>query len=152
MYHGNHTLTKHFYKYAPKQEVKMRFLKDFCGLLWQRSKLVRIVLIILFLLAAYLNIGWAIGTYYHNYIIGKTPQTFWQNVWSGGFNLFETVNTDTLQKDQIFFMFVWPIALFILLSWIVYGLWLFIYYYAFGVYCILWFIFAGGVAKLFGVG
>jgi len=39
-------------------------------------------------LAAYLNIGWAIGTYYHNYITGHTPQTFWQTVWGGGWEFF----------------------------------------------------------------
>lgn len=93
--------------------------------------------------AIYLNIGWAIGTYYHYYIFGYEPQTFWQVVWRGGYQTFSGVVSHTLLFDQIFFMFFWTVVvgLSVPISWVVYA-----------IHNLLWLAGAGGIAKLLGVG
>ena len=89
----------------------------------------------------YLNIGWALGTYW-NSIFDKPAETFWQKFWNAGtFNLL-AVPTAPLLWNQIFSMLAWPISvLFVAALWIFQG-----------VYYLLWFIFAGGLAKLVGLG
>lgn len=102
-------------------------------------------------LTIYLNIGWAIGTYYH-YIFGQKPETFWQKFWSGGLNLWSIQSTEpTFSKkfDQISMSIAWPIFLVVVvMSWIVY-----LIYVLLRLICnILWLIFAGGIAKLLKIG
>lgn len=98
------------------------------------------VLIAILILTVYLNIGWALGTYYHNDIFkqGVTtqkPQTITQKSLCGGGEFFSICGGNTLLFDQVLMMFFWPFFLFIaLLSWVI------------------WLIFAGGVAKLLGIG
>lgn len=92
-------------------------------------------------LALYLNIGWALGTYWHNRILCKVPQTFWQIVWS--ITSPNNCREHTLLMDQLVFMFSWPLLhlFFPLAGWLTYGAWL-----------LLCLIFAGGLAKLLGIG
>ena len=89
----------------------------------------------------YLNIGWALGTYW-NSIFDKPAETFWQKFWNAGiFNLLADPTASPLW-NQIFSMLAWPISvLFVAALWIFQG-----------VYYLLWFIFAGGLAKLVGLG
>ena len=100
------------------------------------------IAIVIALVAVYLNIGWAMGTYYHYNILGHEPQNFVQKIFCGGWTVFSYAQKSTLLGDQIFGMLVWPILLlFSFGSWLCYG----IYYF-------LWLIFAGGIAKLLGLG
>lgn len=119
------------------------------------------ILVGLLLLAAYLNIGWAIGTYEHNHILGKTPETFWQEAWQGGFGVFSGLKTTeknfavqvNLGFQQIFFSFFWPLLIIgILVSWIVYGCLILLYWLWYAAVYFMWLIFAGGIAKILGVG
>lgn len=94
--------------------------------------------------AIYLNVGWAIGTYYHNYIFGHEPQTFWQQVWSAKGVVSNLPGNNTpvpLYHDQILFALFWPFQFCILLiMWCFHAMeWCF------------W-LFFGGIAKLLGVG
>ncbi|MDP3947449.1 MAG: hypothetical protein Q8Q41_02015 [bacterium] len=113
-------------------------------------------LVILAVVAVYLNIGWAVGTYYFTYIIdGKRPRTFWQQVWAGWGGFMASPATIQLKPvDQIFPMIVWPIIPvgFALGSWAVYGLYRLVWLIWWGLYWLFWLIFAGGIAKLLDVG
>lgn len=97
-------------------------------------------------LALYLNIGWAIGTWTHN-IFGNDVEwtTISQKVISGPgeVNIIDSGdNTSTMLSNQVTSMFLWPFLFVIVaVEWIGYGIYLF-----------LWFIFAGGGAKLLGYG
>lgn len=94
------------------------------------------VLIAILILTVYLNIGWALGTYYHNDIFGHKPQTLTQKVLCGGGEFFAIVASNSpLLTNQCTIMFFWPILLSgVLFTWVI------------------WLIFAGGVAKLLGIG
>ena len=99
---------------------------------------------LVFWLAVYLNIGWAFGAYYTTYIFQKTPQTFWQVVWGGGYGFWTSAKpSELLVADQIIFSIFWPLLAIAVpfISWLVYGL-----------HYLLWLVGWGGVAKLFGVG
>lgn len=102
-------------------------------------------------LMLYLNIGWALGTYWNRVSTYEKPhnivETFMQG---GGKNWYcdaqsnpNCANPNDELANKVLSMFIWPIILvfFIGGSWIV---WLF--------YKGLWLIFAGGLAKLFGIG
>ncbi len=113
------------------------------------------VLIGVVALAVYLNVGWALGTYYHDSIFQKTPAelSIGQHImagWGGrGDGYFVRGACSTLTAQRVF-SFFWPLVpvLVVLVSWCVAG----IYYAGWGVYYTLWFIFAGGGAKLLGLG
>lgn len=116
------------------------------------NRVTRFVMILV-VVAMYLNVGWAIGTYYHNYIFGHVPQTFWQTVWKGGYQ-YLTGGGNQLRSDQIIMMFSWPVLIGILvpISWAIYVIHhLAMLAYHFIVF-ILWLVGAGGIAKLLGVG
>ncbi|MFY9461610.1 MAG: hypothetical protein WAP51_00210 [Candidatus Sungiibacteriota bacterium] len=92
-------------------------------------------------LAIYLNIGWALGTYF-NGISGKPVETSWQKFWHGGFGGMVAEPITHPLGSQIAAMFLWPVLLLITVAdWVFYG-----------IYLILWLIFAGGLAKLVGLG
>lgn len=118
-----------------------------------RSKLVRAVAIIVGV-AIYLNIGWAIGTYYRNYIFGHTPQTFWQTVWTGGYPAIMNTGNSSPLSDQIFLMVVWPLLAGVLVpfTWAVYAIYSLVVLVWHAIVYILWLAGAGGIAKLLGVG
>lgn len=118
----------------------------------KHRKLVRAVAIIVGV-AVYLNIGWAIGTYYHNYIFGHTPQTFWQTVWKGGYPAIINTVYDSPLYDQILSMFAWPLlGLISVLLWVVRFAQIGTIYFVWLVSYIFKLIFAGGIAKLLGIG
>lgn len=119
----------------------------------RHRKLVRAVMFVV-IAAIYLNIGWAIGTYYHNYIFGHTPQTFWQTVWKGGYgSLNGGFGKESLLFDQIFLMLVWPMLGFLVpTTWAVYAIHHFAVLAFHSMVFILWLIGAGGIAKLLGIG
>ena len=97
--------------------------------------------LVVVLLAVYLNIGWTIGAYYETNILPHKPQTTWQTVWAGGFGFLAGNNPDA-GGFPIIAMLLWPT---IVLIWL--GSWL-----VFGLYYLGWLIFAGGLAKLVGLG
>ena len=103
------------------------------------------LLLLLLALAVYLNIGWAFGTYFSTYIFPETPpQTFWQVVWSGGYGFWNSSSPprEPLLLNQILASLFWPFYVgSVVVSWLIFGL-----------HQLLWLIFWGGIAKLFGVG
>lgn len=110
------------------------------------SRAIGGLIIIVVLLALYLNIGWVLGTYYHNHVLYQQPQTIAQTMAGGGWGYMSNVQSErehySLITNQIVFMLFWPLLmLFIAGSWVFKG-----------VCYILWLIFAGGVAKLLGLG
>ncbi len=112
------------------------------------------VVLAVIILAVYLNIGWALGTYYHNSIFQKTPAelSFGQHIIAGwgGDNTVFTKGECSMSVAQVLFSLFWPLVpvFLVLISWCAAG----IYYASWGVYYTLWFIFAGGGAKLLGLG
>lgn len=93
-------------------------------------------------LAIYLNIGWAFGTYMHKNVLTHEPQTVYQYFWSGAGDFVTHHDIHDNYQIQIHMMIIWPLTVVIIIaSWICYG-----------IYYILWLIFAGGIAKLFGFG
>lgn len=97
------------------------------------------------IIAVYLNIGWALGTYYHNNIFNHPPQTVAQQVLSGAghFLTNQTQQHTSLLEDQTVMMFFWPVMILL----VVIGSWL-----GYALYWLLWLVFAGGIVKIFGVG
>lgn len=110
----------------------------------------KIVLAVL-ILAVYLNIGWALGTYYHNSIFSKTPAelSIGQYIMAGWDGWF-TKAACSMPTTQVIFSLFWPLVpvLVVLGSWCVAG----VCSACWGVYYALWFIFVGGGAKLLGLG
>lgn len=119
----------------------------------RHRKLIRAVAIIVGV-AIYLNVGWAVGTYYHNYIFKHTPQTFWQVVWKGGYQSINGGTVSFLLADQILLMFTWPllVGVFVPITWVVYAIHHFIMLIFHAIVYVLWLVGAGGIAKLLGVG
>lgn len=108
----------------------------------ERMKNFRFFLALIVLLTIYLNVGWALGTYHHNYIIGHEPETAWQTFWAGGWGFWATKTPSSLIDAQIASLLIWPVMLAItLFSWFAY---FFVWF--------LWLVFAGGLAKLVGLG
>lgn len=112
---------------------------------------------IMFFVAAaiYLNIGWAIGTYYHAHIFSHAPETFWQVVWRGGYGLINGgVVNDSLLASQIFLMFLWPavVGALVPITWVIYALHRLAVLVWHSIVFFLWLSGAGGIAKLLGVG
>lgn len=108
----------------------------------KRISVAKIVKIVVYV-AVYLNIGWALGTYYHYNIMYQKPQTFIQTIAAGGWEFFSNFKTlYSLITDQILWMLFWPLWICsIVVTWILKGISYF-----------LWLVFAGGIAKLLGVG
>ena len=112
------------------------------------TKLLKWILIIVGL-SVYLNIGWSLGTYYHNNVAYKSVESgnLFEKFMAGpnhSINLPDTAveKQHSLSSDQVCISITWPFFIFIVtVCWIVYF-----------VYCLLWLIFAGGIAKLFGLG
>lgn len=101
-------------------------------------------IMLIMIAAIYLNIGWAFGTYVSGHLSVGADQT--------QYNAFEKFllgpngvmfgGTATLQSFQIFLALLWPLWFTILIiSWV-----------CSIIYTMLWLIFAGGIAKLLGVG
>ena len=108
-------------------------------------KVFKKVILVVVAVALYLNAGWALGTYYHNHVLYQSPQTVIQIIAKGGWEFFTGTNC-SLIKDQIVFMFCWPLLMIALvITWMVY----LVVYLA---YQLLWLWFAGGIAKLLAVG
>lgn len=119
------------------------------------NRVTRFVMVLV-AVAIYWNVGWAIGTYYHNYIWGHTPQTFWQTVWNGGYQILsgEAGRSKPLLEFQIIFMFFWPVfvGFFVPISWVIRFAHIGILFFVWFISYIFELIFAGGIAKLLGVG
>lgn len=100
-------------------------------------------------LAVYLNIGWVIGTYYYdniNFVNPSEIETDTEKFMAGPNVLFNydksLKHQNTKIGEQIMYSVLWPILIiFIIICWIFYGL-----------YFLLLLIFAGGIAKLLGLG
>lgn len=100
------------------------------------------VLIILAAIAIYLNIGWAYGTYSYNHLqhahLGQP--TLAQKILTGPNRIMAVSATNTLLFVQTLSEFLWPMLLALPLgAWAIYG-----------IYLLLWLIFAGGIAKTIG--
>lgn len=104
---------------------------------------IKIILVVFVGAVLYFNIGWAIGTYYHKYVMFTQPETIVQAIAKGGFEFFEgnTLHPNII-KTQIIFMILWPAFLIaLLISWVMVLISL-----------IFFLTFCGGIAKLFGIG
>ncbi|MDP1629278.1 MAG: hypothetical protein Q8L57_01515 [bacterium] len=105
-------------------------------------------LVVLVLLTIYLNFGWVLGTYYHKHIYTQDPKNFSlsQHILTGGWDILARDSAlkgeRSLLYRQITFSLLWPIPLLaVVISWV-----------AWIIYHFLWLIFAGGVAKIIGIG
>lgn len=104
------------------------------------------ILLFVALAALYLNIGWTLGTYYHNHVLYNAPETIAQTIAKGAGSFLSPSDISSLLYDQLLLMFVWPfITVLVAGSWILAGLFYVGYY-------LLWLVFGGGIAKLLGVG
>jgi len=101
-------------------------------------------------LTVYLNTGWALGTYHYNNVSHKSVESrniFDKFLAGPGYRAHPPGTAVeghqvSLFRNQVTTSFIWPIViLMITSSWIIY----------FGYY-LLWLIFAGGIAKLLGLG
>jgi len=109
----------------------------------KKMKKVGKILLLIVILAVYLNFGWMMGAYYSDHATIKThPEevTTFGKFMIGAGSIF--IGGDPTKTQWcILSSFLWPVGLALsLVSWIVYGC-----YYA------SWFIFAGGGAKLLGL-
>ena len=99
-------------------------------------------------LTVYLNIGWAVGTYLHNNVSYSVPQSFTAKVLAGPYSMLSSPSIPEHKRASLLFgqmlcSIIWPLPIMLIpgLLWIVYALsW------------IAWIVFAGGLAKLFGIG
>jgi len=135
-----------------------RNLKESPGKTWLKtlkSKIIFWGIVGLILLTCYLNIGWALGTYIHNSVFIKdVHQTFLQKFWHGPVNWHvRESKKHSLLEDQIIFSFSWlPTLIILTMIWIAYAITNTVIWTVYAIYYILWFIFAGGLAKLLGLG
>ncbi len=108
--------------------------------------------------ALYLNIGWAIGTYYHENVKYTIQKTTTAKIAAGGWAIYSRVEVEdksSLQLEQVEFSLVWPaFVVMIGFSWLAFGAWkllVFVWWLAYWLaYKLLWLVFAGGIAKLLG--
>ena len=103
-------------------------------------------LILILALAAYLNIGWALGTYFYDEVARKIPESVVSQILSGPRNVLSQSDRPAHMmigrtSTQVFWSILWP-ALTLLIG----VLWLF-----YGIYYLLWLVFAGGIVKLLGL-
>jgi len=128
--------------------------RDRWGVRWKKIRRSIKFFVILAAVAIYLNIGWAFGTYYTTHIFQKTPQTLWQVIWGGGYNIWGGANPRSELSSNIIYSLAWPILVVLITggSWLVYGLhqlgWLIFHLALY----LLWLVGWGGIAKLIGVG
>lgn len=98
-------------------------------------------------LPIYLNIGWAIETYCYNNVEYVEPSGLVAQFAAGGWGFVSDIDTPeegrvSLRVKQIIMSIIWPIFLLVIVaSWII-----------FIAVKLLWLFFAGGFAKLFGIG
>ena len=101
-------------------------------------------------LTVYFNTGWVLGTYIHEKIHYVNPPKFETAIdkfMAGPYMMFNNHKVPEERRNsklesQFMFSIIWPVFILIYISsWILYGLWL-----------LLPFVFAGGLAKLFGIG
>lgn len=111
------------------------------------EKVVIGVLLVVFL-ALYLNIGWTIAVYFGEHIVVVRPEnleTFWQKTMAGGWGFFADRRPSMVPlntAEYVFLSFFWPFLLILIVtSWLAWTIWY-----------LLWLIFAGGIAKLVGLG
>jgi hypothetical protein len=130
----------------------------------KHRKLVRAVTLIV-IATIYLNIGWAYGTYTAMHLGSEMPQTTVLQKFLIGPNEVLTAGPDpSLLVFQIIYMIVWPVSLGVAISaWII---WLLVAVAAWTLWLVMWLllslqwviisalklVFAGGIAKLLGVG
>lgn len=114
-------------------------------------KSVKVLLVLLFVIgfALYLNIGWAIGTYMHNNVAYKSVESgsLLDKFLAGpDHDIFSedisAANQHSLLSNQVMSSIFWPLLLVLIVV-----LWIVCF-----IYLLLWLVFAGGIAKLFGVG
>ncbi|HEY4523890.1 MAG TPA: hypothetical protein VJK04_03410 [Candidatus Paceibacterota bacterium] len=120
----------------------------------ESSIFIALIVLGVIALAFYLNIGWALGTYFHVYIFGMKPETFWQKMWGGGYTIWNyPPHMNSLRFDQILVSICLPLHLIIIVaSWLVYILVYIINRLLRFIIFILWLIFAGGIVKLLKIG
>ena len=106
------------------------------------------ILLLIAVLAVYLNFGWMMGAYFYDHAALKTcPEkvTTFGKAMIGPNNIFISDGGVSKLKWCILSSFLWPVGVALsLVNWIIYG----IYY---GIYYALWFTFAGGIAKTLGL-
>jgi hypothetical protein len=144
--------------------IMLAFHKEIRESAVKHRKLVRAIVFIV-IATTYLNIGWACGTYFATRLgEGMSHATILQKFLIGPNGAFVVGPNPVLLVFQIAFMIIWPFWLaIILLGWL---LWLLIIGVAWMAWLVkllcfgLWrvvimtfkIVFAGGIAKLFGVG
>ena len=116
------------------------------------------------ILAVYLNIGWAYGTYGHNHVFYNNPaaMTTFQRALAGPGHWVAPpyvnepaplASRSTLLDNQIRFSITGPFVLALtLISWLGYGIYCLGAYAFYAICWLLWLIFGGGIAKLLGAG
>ena len=136
-----------------RKERKMK--RELAGVFWVRPStrtFMKKILLLVVGIAVYLNIGWAIGTFYVDRIAGVSCENLSsiERAASGGWCVSHKIPymglNVTSQTSQIaVFSVTWPFYLICLaISWV-------IYWAVEIVSWIAWLIFAGGAAKLFGL-
>lgn len=110
-------------------------------------------------LAVYLNIGWAFGTYMYNNVHYTVPKSFTAKVLAGPHSILSEPDTPENKKpsplvDQVALSIIWPVVIVIgpIVVWTIYAICYIVWLIVYGVYWTLWIVFAGGLAKLFGIG
>ena len=103
-------------------------------------------------LAVYLNIGWVLGTYFHENVVYSAELKGPMAVFLAGPGKLSNHPTrpeaerKSMLTKQIGFSLLWPLMIMVIsLCWIVYGFGLLFWW-------IVWLVFWGGIAKPFGVG
>lgn len=112
----------------------------------QTAKLWLVILGIIGL-AAYLNIGWAMGTYFYDNVDSPQAQTTMSaKILAGPEGWVSRDSHKTKMQRQVVFSILWPLAICAIIGmWV---LWTIGYIFV----LFLWLIFAGGIAKLTGIG
>lgn len=115
-----------------------------------KRKILKGVLLVA-IIAVYLNIGWALGTYYYYHISGQEPQTLVQKILSNP--LMREAPVNSLLVNQLSMMLLWPLVIFLsLVVWLLYALSSIVSLVVSGIKWLFWLIFAGGIAKILGAG
>lgn len=111
-------------------------------------ELFLVSLFILVAFAVYLNIGWALATYFDKHVAtvsAENLETFWQKALAGGWGYLAGGHVGRGSVGlvpKVLFMLFWPVLLALaFVGWLVWVIWY-----------LLWLIFAGGIAKLLGLG
>lgn len=98
------------------------------------------VILIIIGIAVYLNIGWFLGAYYHENIVGMSfnDLTIFGKIFAGPKAIMVEKRRGEKLIDEVVLSIGWSLwIIIIMVAWIIYGF-----------YWFLWFIFAGGIIKL----